>query len=200
MGFFEAAVVVYLLHLQSLGEFAALAHPFESHVLLTEVLREAASLGMITSVACLATTGLVARLGIASLVFGLWDIFYYVFLRLLVGFPESLLTWDVLFLIPTPWVGPVLAPILVSIALCVGGVHAFVRHVGGQASLPSGWHWVMAVAGALIVIVSFTMDTPADFDGSDFPQRFRWEVFLAGLAIALTAYLAWAFRRPTARA
>ena len=47
-------------------------------------------------------------------VFGVWDIFYYVFLRVLVTWPASLLDWDILFLIPLPWVGPVLAPVLIA--------------------------------------------------------------------------------------
>ena len=53
--------------------------------------------------------------------FGVWDIFYYVFLRLLIGWPESLMTWDLLFLLPVPWVGPVIAPVLVSLSMIVAG-------------------------------------------------------------------------------
>ena len=40
--------------------------------------------------------------------FGAWDIAFYIFLRLLIHWPQSLLTWDVLFLVPMPWIGPVL--------------------------------------------------------------------------------------------
>ncbi|MBK6833902.1 MAG: hypothetical protein IPG89_06345 [Bacteroidetes bacterium] len=42
--------------------------------------------------------------------FAIWDIFYYVFLYVLLQWPESLFTWDILFLVPVPWTGPVIAP------------------------------------------------------------------------------------------
>jgi hypothetical protein len=47
--------------------------------------------------------------------FAFWDIFYYAGLWLIIRWPSSLLTQDVLFLIPTPWIAPVWFPILVSL-------------------------------------------------------------------------------------
>ena len=62
-----------------------------------------------------AATGL-----LLAIAFGVWDIFYYAFLRLIVGWPQSLWDWDVLFLIPLPWWGPVLAPVAIAVLLIVG--------------------------------------------------------------------------------
>ena len=55
--------------------------------------------------------------GRVLIVFGAWDLSFYASLKVLIGWPASLMTWDLLFLIPVPWVGPVLAPSIVSITL-----------------------------------------------------------------------------------
>lgn len=194
MGIFEGAVVVYLNRLQYLGELASLSDPRASRLILTEVIREAASIGMIVSVACLTARGLIPRLAQTAVIFGIWDIVYYIFLRWAIGFPATPLTWDVLFLIPGPWLGPVLAPILVSLALIVGGWSTLLREAAGRGPRPGVSHWALAIAGGLVVIASFMMDAPADFNGFNFPVRFRWEVFLSGLAMSTVAF-ALAMRR-----
>ena len=61
---------------------------------------------MLLAVAYIAGGNGPQRFGYFLLSFGIWDVFYYVFLKVLIGWPESLLTWDVLFLIPLTWVGP----------------------------------------------------------------------------------------------
>ena len=58
----------------------------------------------------------------SAFAFGLWDIFYYLFLIPLTGWPRSLLDWDILFLLPVPWWGPVIAPIAISILMIAGGL------------------------------------------------------------------------------
>ena len=55
------------------------------------------------------------RLGYTAVAFGVWDICYYLFLKIMCDWPKSLFDWDILFLIPLPWWAPVIAP--VSIAL-----------------------------------------------------------------------------------
>ena len=195
MGIFEGAAVVYLNRLQALGEFAGLSSPMSSVIVVTEVLREAASIVMIVAVAAVAARGFIPRLARTAIIFGIWDIVYYIVLRVLIGFPATLLTWDVLFLIPKPWVGPVAAPILVSIALVTAGWIAILREKSAGRISPHVWHWALAVAGGLVVIGSFLIDTPAAFDGTNFPARFRWEVFLPGFALGLAAFVSAARRQ-----
>src|SRR5438093_2990312 len=103
MGVFEAAAVVYLRRLWMLGAFDPATMSLSNRLVLTEVLREAASLGMIAVVACLAGQRGIERLAHAAVIFGTWDILYYLFLRVLVGWPASPFDWDILFLIPRPW-------------------------------------------------------------------------------------------------
>src|SRR5919198_442711 len=69
----------------------------------------------------LAGTGWRRRLGYSFLAFGVWDIFYYLFLRALTGWPRSLLDWDILFLVPLPWWGPVWAPTSIALLMILWG-------------------------------------------------------------------------------
>ena len=83
--------------------------------LAIEIGREAATLIMLLGVAMLAGADRWERFLAFCLSFGVWDIFYYAWLWIFVRWPASLFTWDLLFLIPVPWIGPVLAPVLVSV-------------------------------------------------------------------------------------
>jgi hypothetical protein len=58
------------------------------------------------------------------LAFGVWDIFYYVFLKVLTGWPHSLMDWDILFLLPLPWWGPVIAPVSIAVLMILWGTAA----------------------------------------------------------------------------
>ena len=137
--FVEAAVVVYLRHL--LGAAAQLEIPNEilflipgvtflepetagkiianTAILNVERIREAATLVMLTAVAAISGKKLTEKIAFFFLSFGVWDIFYYIFLRLTIGWPKSFTDLDIFFLLPTPWVGPVIAPIAISSILII---------------------------------------------------------------------------------
>jgi hypothetical protein len=91
------------------------------------------------------------RLAWAVVVFGAWDIVYYLGLRLSIGWPPSLDAWDVLFLIPSPWVGPVWAPIVVSAALVASGLTAARRLRAGGAIVVGRIRALVALAGGILV-------------------------------------------------
>src|SRR5215813_1459688 len=86
-----------------------------------ELIREAATLVMLVTVGALAGTSWRSRLGYTAVAFGVWDISYYVFLKLICDCPRSLLDWDVLFLLPLPWWGPVLAPVCIALLMIMWG-------------------------------------------------------------------------------
>ncbi|HOK56961.1 MAG TPA: hypothetical protein PKV21_04850 [bacterium] len=44
-------------------------------------------------------------------IFAIWDLFYYITLKILINWPSSLKTIDCLFLIPSPWIAPVWVPV-----------------------------------------------------------------------------------------
>ena len=80
----------------------------DSYDTVLELSREAATVSMILTVALLADRSSRTRTFAAFVfVFGVWDLFYYFWLKVLMGWPRSWLEWDVLFLIPSVWLGPV---------------------------------------------------------------------------------------------
>lgn len=182
----ESAVVVYLraLH-EGAAPASVLQYQLPMHLLSIEVGREAATLVMLIAVAALAGRNAWEGLLYFALAFGVWDIFYYVWLWVFIGWPPSLVTWDILFLIPVPWVGPVLAPVVVSLCLVCGALWLL-----GHSDLRlSRRAWVLASLGCLLVLLSFTIDFHYVLASAD-PPRFRWELFLAGIVVAVGG-LAW---------
>jgi hypothetical protein len=89
----------------------------------TEQSREAATLVMLAAVAFLAARRSSSRFGAFLVAFGVWDITYYIALRILVGWPPSLATMDLLFLIPQGpwWYQPIWLPIAISCAMVIVG-------------------------------------------------------------------------------
>src|SRR3989304_8047739 len=98
MGWLEAAVVVYLRLLYSPEGFEYPLRTMPGDVLRLEALREAATIVMLIAVGWLAGRGKLERFGYFMMAFGIWDIVYYIGLRAAVGWPESLMTMDLLFL------------------------------------------------------------------------------------------------------
>lgn len=125
MGFFEAVVVVYLRAIMQ--ELPYITEPIQQvtqklakePLYLIEQFREAATIIMLAAFAILTGKNLWERFANFLLVFGVWDIVYYISLYLVLRWPPSLFTEDVLFLIPVPWKGPVIAPVLVSILMII---------------------------------------------------------------------------------
>jgi hypothetical protein len=186
MAFLEAAVVVYLRTIYYPHGFALPLVIIEPHMAAIEIGREAATLVMLLAVAALAGADRWERFLLFCLSFGIWDVFYYVWLWVFQRWPPSLLTWDVLFLIPVPWIGPVLAPVIVSGGL-VAGALLFLRlkAQGARLAIPMPV-WALAVAGGILVLLSFMLDYRLVLEQRD-PHPFRWELFAAGVGLGLAA-------------
>jgi hypothetical protein len=193
MAYVESAVVVYLRTIYYPQGFAFPLAPMPSDMLAVEIGREAATLVMLLAVAVLAGAERWDRFLLFCVAFGVWDLFYYVWLWVLVRWPPSLLTWDVLFLIPVPWIGPVLAPAVVSVVLVVGGLLLLRRRARGESRIfPLAWG-ILALAGAVLVLASFTLDFQIALRQIE-PPPFRWGLFGAGIALSVAA-LVLALRR-----
>jgi hypothetical protein len=117
MAYVEAAVVVYLRRIYYPEGFELTLAPIETHILRTEIGREMATITMILCISLISFTSRKRKLGAFLMVFGVWDIFYYIFLKAMLSWPSSLLTRDVLFLIPAPWISPVLVPVSISVVM-----------------------------------------------------------------------------------
>ena len=201
-GYLEASVVVYLRtiyepirqkisprpanELFPLITVAQLqeAGPDNTRRLLTELGREAATLVMLAAIG-LGVAGNFAQWAGAFLVaFGVWDIFFYLSLKVLIDWPPSLLTWDLLFLLPVPWVGPVAAPVIVSLSMITCGLIVLYRPVELHAK-----HWTAIIVGGLIVVTACCLDY-ANISRGGMPHPFHWGVFLMGETIGIAGFAA----------
>ncbi|UCH77739.1 MAG: hypothetical protein JSU81_08415 [Candidatus Coatesbacteria bacterium] len=185
-GFLEAAVVVYLRALFYADGFAFPLRPLPPLLLATEMGREGATLVMLAAVAW--APGGPGRLKLARFLFafGLWDLFYYVGLKVVIGWPESLFTWDVLFLLPVPWVAPVLAPALVAAYFVAVGAYGIGKR--GLIRVPPG-PVILAAAGAAALLVTFFWNGAALARG-EAPTYYPWPLYGAAFAALAAASVA----------
>lgn len=115
-GFVEAVVVVYLRASAGLlpGHQGLATNGFPDNLLRIETFREAATIFMLAAIAVLAARGIRERIIAFLWTFAFWDLAYYLWLCVLIGWPNSLINPDLLFLIPVPWIAQVWFPLLVS--------------------------------------------------------------------------------------
>ena len=188
MAYVESAVVVYLRTIYYPQGFAFPLVRLPPAMAAIEIGREAATLIMLLGVSALAGADRWERFLAFCLSFGVWDLFYYAWLWMLVRWPPSLFTWDVLFLIPVPWIGPVLAPVLVSAALVAGSLLILRLKAEGARLGFSAPVWTLAVTGGLLVLGSFVLDFASVLRQMD-PVPFRWGVFATGGGLAVVAFV-----------
>src|SRR6266496_4621442 len=148
MAWVEAASVYYLrVMVDRLDPYQPNPLPMRGILAQVELVREAATLVMLLTVGGLAGRTRQTRLGYTAIAFGVWDIFYYVFLRMMCGWPRSLFDWDILFLLPLPWWGPVLAPVCIALLMIVWGTLATRGERQGQ-SVSCNWKsWSLNLVG-----------------------------------------------------
>jgi hypothetical protein len=192
-GYIEAAVVVYLrtiFHPSGftfpLTEFGI--SPLWKRLLLTETGRETATLVLMLTAACLFGKNNQQRFAFFLTIFAVWDIFYYLWLKVLLDWPSSIMDWDILFLIPTAWAGPVLAPILVSLTLLIFAIIILYRCCRARVLKPTPTDWLVFIVAALLVVASFCI-AGLHAAEPDFQSHFHWPLFAVGhlSAVALFA-------------
>lgn len=205
-GYLEAAVVSYLriVHEPARRHYYPNREPGELFPLLTlerlraegpeqqktlfiEIGRETATMLMLAAIALAVARNARQWTAAFAIAFGVWDIVFYACLKLLLGWPASLFTWDILFLIPMPWIGPVLAPVLVSLAMITAGIWCLLREAAGKPLQVGPWNAAGVLAGALVIIFSFTLDYRNIMAGG-MPRPFHWEIFGLGMAIGAVSY------------
>lgn len=192
-GYIEAAVVVYLRQIFHPDGFIFPmtvfgTGPLFKRFLLTEIGREAATIVLIFTGAWLSGHNCRQRIAYFMIIFAVWDIFYYVWLKVILDWPASIMDWDILFLMPVTWASPVLYPILISITLIVFAVAILYRCSCGRpirATLPD---WLAFSASGLIVVVSFCLPG-MHITEQDFASYFYQPLFAAGYLLGLVIFM-----------
>ncbi len=190
MAWVESAVVVYLrVMIGRVVPYQADPLPISVGLGWIEIGREVATMLMLGTVGWLAGQTFRGRAGYALVAFGIWDIFYYIFLVPMSGWPASLLDWDVLFLIPLPWWGPVLAPVLISLLLILGGGLAAFSETLPQPKWPHAWAWALNLLGVGLALYIFMEEAIRALPMGEeavrqaLPVTFNWPLFLLALAL-----------------
>ncbi len=186
-GFVEAAVVVYIRRVSYPDGFRFPIEFLEPRLGVMEIAREAATMVMLYAAAALAARGFWGRFGAFAVAFGIWDLVYYAALRIVIGWPESWSTWDVLFLIPGIWIGPVWSVMVVAGLLVACGARMWLRAEAAPIPRARPWHWVAALAALTLILIAFLWNHRLALGGG-VPTGFPWAVWLAGLACGLAAF------------
>lgn len=158
MGFMESAVVVYLRELYYPNGFEFPLNIIPNKIAVTEFWRELATIIMLVGTGIVAGKTKLSRFAYFIIAFAIWDLFYYIFLYALINWPQSLFTWDILFLIPVPWVGPVLAPCIMALEMIVFGIFIIYYEEKYSNVKITGSQWLLLISGVIIIVISFTTD------------------------------------------
>jgi hypothetical protein len=184
MAWVEAASVYYIRTMVDRID------PYQNHPLpirgvlgQVELVREAATLVMLAMLGMLAGRTRRAQAGYTAIAFGVWDIFYYVFLRVIGDWPRSLFDWDILFLLPLPWWGPVLAPVCIALLMIVGGTLATQSSATYPATSVTRTLWGLHAIGIALALYVFMADAlrvvhqGLAATTTVLPKAFNWSVF-----------------------
>ncbi len=206
MGYLESAVVVYLRAIYYPEGFAFPLRTLDPGIATTEVIREAATLVMLISIAVMTFRRTISRFAAFIFAFAIWDISYYLFLWLLIGWPSSLLTWDILFLIPVTWVGPVLAPLINSAIMIILAILLIRSKSRNDRFRMTFLNWLFLVLGSVIIILAYTLPYMQyllskyafsallhmsrdrellEYSSRFIPRDFNWILFLAGVTLTV---------------
>lgn len=210
MGFLETSVVVFLRKLYYPEGFKFPLIPVTRDIATTEFFREIATIIMLIGAGVMAGKNSIQRFVFFLYSFAIWDIFYYVFLKILLNWPESLFTWDILFLVPVPWVGPVIAPCLISLSMIVLTLVVVYFQEKGKHVYITFKEWILLIVGSITAIISFMWDYIIYISnyGEDrgiwtlssnknmfdevknyVPQAFNWWLFWVGQGVICLAIL-----------
>lgn len=203
MALLESAVVIYLREIMYPDGFRFPLAPVLPHLLLTEILREGATMIMLICIGMLTAKTFSSRFAWFIYSFAIWDIFYYVFLYILAGWPESLMTWDVLFLIPATWTAPVITPLILTLVMILFAGFILLAAESGKNTKIHRLEWTGLIIGSLIVIIAFVTDymkymlrqfsfgellKPGDqglqaYAQTYMPDSFPWVLFSVGVGV-----------------
>lgn len=187
MAYFESAVVIYLRAIYGIENLIQDMSLKPDQYTLIEIGREATSLVMLVIIGWIAGRRWQDRIGFFLFAFGLWDIFYYGWLAIFIGWPKTLLDWDLLFLIPLPWWGPVLSPMLIAFMMVVGGGAAVFKAGRGETIRFTLLEWSVVGTSTLLMLYVFMFDAlralPGGIDAvsQTKPTSFNWLLFLIAL-------------------
>lgn len=210
MACLESAVVVYIRELYFADGFSIVFRPIKELIIKTELTREFATIVMLYTIACIMSKSSHKRFAWFIYSFAIWDIFYYIWLKVFINWPISVFEWDILFLLPVTWLGPVLAPVLCSFAMIL--LAYVIIKFDAKLILKD---WLLLTLGSLVILYTFMYDYGKLFLENGFwkdvtsllhnpdfiakatalrPVPFQWLIFNIGLGIICASIVIYAKR------
>ncbi len=215
MGFFESAVVIYLRTIYYPEGFVFPLKLMSHEIIITEAFRELATMIMLLGIGLLAAKKASERFAYFIYSFAIWDIFYYVFLYFILGWPSSLFTWDVLFIIPLTWVGPVIAPVINSFMMILLALFILKYSSKNICTKIILREWALLISGSLLVLYAYTEEytnymlgrfnlseiidytsnpNVLKYATSFIPVYFKWAFFMVGATLHLIGIIHYYYR------
>jgi len=180
MAYLESAVVVYLRGMYRIEDLVRDTNFIVDVYTFIEIGREASTLVMLVMIGLIAGNTRQKKIAFSIFAFGIWDIFYYVWLFLFIQWPKSIFDWDILFLIPLPWWGPVITPILISVLL-IAFAYLLIMEIKFKITL---FDWIIYCASVIIVLYTFMEDSFRSLISGGInlneirPTNYNWALFL----------------------
>jgi len=180
MAYLESAVVVYLRGMYRIEDLVRDTNFIVDVYTFIEIGREASTLVMLVMIGLIAGNTRQKKIAFSIFAFGIWDIFYYVWLFLFIQWPKSIFDWDILFLIPLPWWGPVITPILISVLL-IAFAYLLIIEINFKITL---FDWIIYCASVIIVLYTFMEDSFRSLISGGInlneirPTNYNWALFL----------------------
>ena len=203
----EGAVVVYLREIYFNGSFhfPIVVEWKDGQYVVDDLMRiefgrEIATIIMLFTIGGIAGKNALQKFCFFMVAFGIWDVFYYIWLWVMTGWPESLVTWDLLFFVPLPWVGPVITPVLIALAMVVAGSLIIYYDEKRYLILWRWYDWVIELGCGLLMIVAFCWDwkniirLPDGVLRTGIPNPFAWWLYWPAYLFSIV-YFAVRFRQ-----
>lgn len=181
MGFLEAICVVYLRQILLPPDGSLNSIPFTNFNFTVEIIREITTMVMLTTVAILAAYNWRTRLAMFFLAFGIWDIFYYIGLKIFLNWPATIVEWDALFLVPVNWYGPVLAPVLISMYFIIVSIVIVFREATGKKLHITIPVILLQLLTFVVWYYSFTKDSSVISEFGYESATYSWLLFVLGI-------------------
>ena len=186
--YIESAVVIYLRSLYFPNGFPFPLQTFNNSHLLIELGREVATIIMLIGLGYLIGKNFLQRFALFMFAFGVWDIFYYIWLKIFINWPESFFSWDILFLIPLPWLGPVLSPIIVSVCLILSSIIILIFEDQEYPLSFNAMEWITVVLMGLIIIYTYLQNSLVSII-QNVAFNYSWTLFFVSLFLGIIIFV-----------
>ena len=187
MGLLEAICVVYIRQIIFPPDGNLANTPISNFNFALEAIRESMTIIMLTTVSIVSAYNWRTRLAMFFLAFGIWDILYYVGLKIFLDWPASIMDWDTLFLIPVAWYSPILVPVLISLYFIIGSIFIILKEGNGTKLRFNFTVVILQFLGFVVWFYSFIQHSSTMSEIGYANAEYSWALFFLGLILGVSS-------------